>query len=43
MPVDGRIQRGRLKIPDNAMELTRVEKHISNCGGFLVDFERMSR
>jgi len=24
------------------MELTRVEKHISECGGFLVDLERMS-
>ena len=25
------------------MELTRVKKHISDCGSFLVDFERMSR
>jgi hypothetical protein len=29
--------------PDNAVELTRVEKHISDCGGFLVDLERMPR
>lgn len=24
------------------MELTRIEKHISDCGGFLVDLEGMS-
>ena len=27
--------------PDNAMELTRVKKHISDRGRFLVDFEGM--
>lgn len=27
---------------DNAMELTRIEKHVPHCGGFLVDLERMS-
>jgi hypothetical protein len=32
----------RQKKPDNAMELTWVKKHISDCGGFLVDFERVS-
>jgi hypothetical protein len=24
------------------MELTRIEKHIADCGGFLVDLEGMS-
>ncbi len=24
------------------MELTRIEKHVSHCGGFLVDLESMS-
>jgi hypothetical protein len=28
---------------DDAMELTRIEEHISQCGGSLVDLERMSR